>query len=426
MRARHASDARRAAWQALVALEKGRVRRLREALDAAALSDRDLSFAWELALGCERHRRLLDFALEPLTERGLPRDPHLLCALRLGAYQLLFLTRVPPRAAVHETVGLLRRGAGFCNAVLRALAASRATVATLDLPPGDRGLAIRHSLPDELVARWRRFFPRDVERLCAASSSIPAVHLRVNRLRGGAGRLQELLRREGVDCEAGEHEDLLRWTGGGSPFRSRCFAEGWFVAQDPTALAAVDAVQARAGETVVDLCAAPGTKATRLAEQVRPGGRVLALDPDRRRRPRIVENAERLGLSPWLRVVETAPAGADRVVADVPCSNTGVLARRVEVRRRWSAAALAELTAIQAGILRQALDLVRPGGTVVYSTCSLEPEENGELVRSHLLPGFELVAERSILPEPRRCDGGYFAVLRRGIAAGLPADSEAG
>jgi 16S rRNA (cytosine967-C5)-methyltransferase len=171
---------------------------------------------------------------------------------------------------------------------------------------------------------------------------------------------------------------------------------------------------------VVDLCAAPGTKTARLAEKVRPGGRVIAWDPDPRRRQRIAENVARLGLGETVQLADdpTALPVADAVLADVPCSNTGVLGRRVEVRRRLAADTAAHMAATQRGILARALSLARPGGSVVYSTCSIEAEENGGVVGAVLAdpasPRCELAASRVTLPAAGRCDGGFHAVLRVG------------
>jgi len=269
-----------------------------------------------------------------------------------------------------------------------------------------------------LVARWRvRHGEAGVLQLAAAASAVPELFLRASARAGDAVKLQAALAAEGVTCALTEHPLLLRWTGGPVPFRTRAFADGWFVAQDPTALAAAEAVGAAPGMTVVDLCAAPGTKTTLLAERVQPDGIVLAWDLDPGRRRRIGENAARLQLGSWLRVLEDEgglrPGMADAVLADVPCSNTGVLARRVEVRRRLEPGTFAALAVQQRALLERALELCRPGGHVVYSTCSLEPEENEEVVVSCAPGRAEVLRQELTLAESSTRDGGYFAVLRR-------------
>jgi 16S rRNA (cytosine967-C5)-methyltransferase len=212
---------------------------------------------------------------------------------------------------------------------------------------------------------------------------------------------------------------LLQWTGGGSPFATIAFREGRFVVQDPTALAAADAVPCGPGDTVVDLCAAPGTKTTALAERVRPGGRVIAYDPDSLRRLRIVDNVTRLRLSDVVTVVADPVhlPPADAVLADVPCSNTGVLGRRVEVRSRLLPETFVELAELQRKLLRHAIALCKPGGTVVYSTCSIDREENDDVVAAVLAdpatPPCERLGSRLTLPTAGVADGGFHATLRR-------------
>lgn len=435
-------SARRAAWRALVALEREKVHRLETALDRRGLDRTDRALALQLARGVERSRLFLDAILSVLVDRGLPRDPLVATALRLGAYQLLELSRIPSYAAVGETVALLpapRRG--FANAVLRRLAGCvQARPADAALPRrevalgADRALvldkdwlpdpttehaahhAVRHGLPAFVVERWEKNHgAAAAERLAAAADRAPAVMLRANPRLGDAAALQALLADEGVETEALDHPLMLRVRGGASPFGGAAYRAGWFVAQDPTSLLAAEAVGALPGEIVVDLCAGPGTKSTVLAAAVAPGGRVHAYDVSERRREPIRDNARRLGFEDVL-IVHDDPAElprADRVLADVPCSNTGVLARRVEVRRRMTAdpGALAALVERQKGLLRQALELVRPGGTAVYATCSIEPEENQEVVRAVLGEGHRIVREELTLPDPPNRDGGFTAVI---------------
>lgn len=429
-------SARAVAMQTLLQFEQGRIRYLRDELERSGLHGREAAFASELAYGVLRHERLLDHVLSLWTPRGLPKDLRVHLALRLGAHQLLFVPGMPPHAAVHESVALLRQNRGFANAVLRrvaAMVADRAADAlrplheialsptrTLVLPEpglqveGQEPLALRHSLPDFLVARWRRRHGAQAASICAAASARPEVFLRNCAPQCDLAALQRRLGDEGVDCEATAHPRVLRWRGGESPFAGAAFRDGWFVAQDPTAVRAAEAVPAPAGGAVLDLCAAPGTKATLLAERVGPGGMVLAYDRDPARRPRIAENQARLRL-PQLRVVDDlAPAVAmDAVLVDAPCSNSGVLGRRAEVRRRLRPDSFAALAAAQRELLLEALPRTRAGGAVVYSTCSIEPEENGELVRSTLPSDWTIEDEQLTLPVASTCDGGYFAVLRR-------------
>lgn len=431
--------ARAAALRALVQLDRGRSERLRGALEAARLEGRELAFAWELAHGVLRRERLLDFVLQALAHRGLPRDPALRAALRLGAQQLLFTPGMPVHAAVHETVALVRQNRGFANALLRAIAgrieprAAAADAVTTELAlapertfvlpqplPDDEvaRLALVHSLPDDAARRWAAEHGVDgLRRIAEAASALPETFLRpVAPLTREA--LQAELAAAGVVTEPAAHPRLLRWTGGEPPFASAPFLRGACLVQDPTALAAAEAVPCGPGAVVVDLCAAPGTKTMLLAERVRPGGRVVAYDRDARRRERIVDNVRRLSLDDVVEVATDAASLplADAVLADVPCSNTGVLGRRVEVRRRLAADTPAQMAALQRELLARALDLARPAGHVVYSTCSIERTENDAVVAAVLAArggGWRLEASRLTLPEAGRHDGGYFAVLTR-------------
>jgi 16S rRNA (cytosine967-C5)-methyltransferase len=441
-------DARRVAARALADFERGRSPRIGPAIARAELDPRDRAFARELAYGVVRRRRLLDFVLGGRLAKGLPADAGARAALRLGCYQLLF-TRVPPHAAVHESVALAGRSwRPLLNAVLRGVAGDvrprhadpARPRAELSLPDGracevrtpfpdpvdefESYRAIVDSLPVFLVRRWSERFGRATAAdLTAASAEPPAIHLRTTAHAGSRDRLAARLAGEGVETAPAAHPLLTRWIGGSSPFESRAFADGWLVVQDPTSLRAAEALGARPGEVVVDYCAAPGTKSTVLAEAVGPHGRVFAYDPAPERRELILDNVRRLRLEANVVVVADPgelPRSADRVLVDAPCSNTGVLARRVEARERVSEDAIRGLARGQREILDHAVALARAGGTVVYSTCSIEREENEDVVAA-------LVAVRPMAPELEETtlplqgarDGGYFARLRwAGAGAG--------
>ncbi len=430
-------SSRESAFRAIVAVERDRAVRIDEGLKADELTPVERDLALELARGVERKRRLLDLVINELADRQPPRDPYLRSALRLGAYQVLFLTRIPSHAAVNETVKLVRHGRGMVNAVLRRLislvqqrppdpAQARREI---ELPEGRtlalerdvlpdmaespaEATAILHGLPSFLVERWVTTHGLPVAtQIARASSHKPCVSLRANRLRCTAEELAFQLEKEGVETQPSEHPRMLRWTGGASPFSTQAMNDGLFLAQDPTALRAVDALEPREGEVLLDLCAAPGGKATALAEAVAPTGCVHAFDPHPGRREKIQENAIRLGLEKVLSIhgdLATLPLG-DGALADVPCSNTGVLSRRVEVRRRISQAAIEGLARKQRGILEDTMARVRPGGRVVYSTCSLEFEENEDVVAAS---AGRLIRDELTLPDPPHHDGGYFAVLQ--------------
>jgi len=441
------ADARAAALAALAAVESGRASRLDSALAVEGLDPRDRAFARELAQGTERQHLFLDFVLAQVVARALPKDPVLLTALRLGAYQLLFMEGVRDHAAVHETVALVKHHRGFVNGVLRNLARCIQTGSSLpceegcaiELPgagprklvfgqpvlPGKdtpEHLALVSGLPPFLVVRWVAAWGWDAaSRVAEAARTTPAMTLAPTRRSGGARPLGERLAAEGVSTRPllERDVDMLVWEGGASPLAGQAFADGWFLVQGPAARAAAQAVAPGPGETVLDLCAAPGTKTVLLAEAVGPQGLVLAFDIDPGRRRRIHENCARAGVADRVRVLDDAEelrdlAGShapDRVLVDAPCSNTGVLCRRLEVRRRISLGAIRNLARAQVELLRQGMGCCRPGGRVVYSTCSLEPEENQEVVAAAMGAGCRKVAERLSLPAGAAWDGGYFAIL---------------
>ncbi len=444
-RHRHPSP-RRIALRALTEVESGRARRLQQVLVLDELHDRDRAFARELCQGTERQHLFLDFVLRQLVHKELPQDPEVLSALRLGVYQLLFLWRVQDHAAVHETVSLVPRHRGFVNGVLRNLARRIQTVAPRPgqeqsaialpggagprtlvfdkpvLPPTDTPeyLAVLHGLPVVLVSRWAENLGADRARqVCEAQSAWPAMTLWPTHRAGGADQLARRLLEEGVTTRPLGEGDLLVWEGGPSPLGGGAFEEGWLMVQGPAAHAAAAAVAAQPGDSVLDLCAAPGTKTVCLAEAVGPAGRVFAFDSDPERRARIHENLRRVGVEERVQVLadpdalDTVSGSIRRVLVDAPCSNTGVLARRLEVRRRISVAAIQELAEAQAELLGQGLAHCEgPGGRVVYSTCSLEPEENQAVVAAAVARGScRLLEERLALPSAGTGDGGYFAVL---------------
>ncbi|PYM19991.1 MAG: 16S rRNA (cytosine(967)-C(5))-methyltransferase RsmB [Candidatus Rokuibacteriota bacterium] len=373
------------------------------ALDAElarrALPPRDIALATELIYGTLRWQRYLDWILSPHSRRRLPSlDARVRVLLRLTAYQLAFLERVPAFAAVNDAVTLARGAPGvaeYVNAVLRAFA-RRGAPEREPAPPREalEALATRCSFPSWLAARWlARYGAEEAEALMRALNERPPLTLRANTRRTGRDALAERLRaEEQVQTRPTTlaPEGLVAESGG-APGRWRAFAEGDCVAQDEASMLVARLLEPAPGETVADVCAAPGTKTTHLAQLMDDRGRVLALDPQPARLARVTEAAARLGLT----IVETiegpvetlAPrwAGAcDRVLVDAPCTNLGVLRRNPEVKWRRQPGDVAAVAERQRSILTAAATLVRPGGCLVYATCSLEPEENDAVVRDFL------------------------------------------
>jgi 16S rRNA (cytosine967-C5)-methyltransferase len=438
--------------------------RLDTALQRTPLSSADRGLATELVYGVLRRRRSLDALLRPHTDRPPDRvSAEVWELLRLGAYQLVYLSHVPPHAAIYETVELTKRRAAkaacFVNGVLRSVSRS-ITGDTLAMPaadalpltngvyrrltrpilpeptarPGDY-VANAFSLPGWLAERWlARYGWEETTRLGFWFAAPAPLWVRVNPLRTTRDQLREAFAAAGVAAEPGPHPQSLRLAGH-LPIRSLPgYDEGWFTVQDLSAMAVASALAPEPGMTVLDLCAAPGGKTTHLAELMNNTGRILACDANARRLRTVGDLCERLGVTiaetcllasrerqrseycqkRYPPVADAPGSPFDAALVDAPCSNTGVLGRRPEVRWRLTPADLLELVQLQIDLLRRACEQVRPGGAVVYSTCSIEPEENGGAVRAVLeqLNDWSLEAEQEHRPG-LPADGGYRARLRR-------------
>jgi 16S rRNA (cytosine967-C5)-methyltransferase len=363
------------------------------------LATRDVALATELVFGTLRWQRYLDWILAPHSRRRLPTlDPRVRVLLRVAAYQIAFLERVPAFAAVHDAVTLARGAPGvaeYVNAVLRAFSRRGAAEREPTLPRDPlEALATRASFPTWLAARWvARYGPAEAEALMRASNARPPLTVRANTLRTSREALAARLRdeeRAHVRATSLVPEGLIV-EAGGEPGRWRAFADGLCVLQDEASMLVARLLEPTAGSIVADVCAAPGTKTTHLAQLMADRGRVVAFDPQPARLARVIEATARLGVTIVQAVdgtVETlAPrwaAACDGVLVDAPCSNLGVLRRNPEVKWRRQPGDVLAAAVRQGAILTAAATLVRPGGRLVYATCSLEPEENDDVV-SHFL-----------------------------------------
>ena len=484
---------------ALDALRRARKTRtfLRDALHAVfeetRLEPRDRALATQLAAGIVRHRRTLRLFVSHARGKGRRAttiQPDLLAILELGAFQLLFLDRVPDYAAVNEAAQAARRtarskksgdkAAGFANGVLRGvqrliaghdpdgLPAPDAVPhpdggvvllgeAVLPDPREDRDafLGAAYSYPDWLVARWLDAFGNEAEAVCRWNNRRPRLFARANPMRPDAeallqsllcgtagpfgvaqGRLDRPCEAHGGARPAVPHPIAgFRVCGTAGLVRPWCLdvsdldaprldallRDGSLTIQDPSAMAPVEALCPEPGETVLDLCASPGTKTTQILEVMRGEGRVVASDRspeklDPLRQMAAARDAKNLTLCLADDLSRAAPAeGFDAALVDAPCSNTGVLARRVEARWRLRPADLEELPRRQLELLVLAASRVRPGGRLVYSTCSLEAEENEGVVRAFLQNHrpWRLAASEQLLPAADH-DGAFWALLVRG------------
>ncbi len=401
LRAGPVSQARYEALHILVRVERDRAFAdiaLEHALERARLDPRDAALCTEIVFGTLRWRRHLDWRLTPHLNRPLAKlDPWVRALLRLTAYQLIFLDRVPRWAAVDEAVSVARLKsrvpgpAEFVNAVLRSLTRAPGPPRPPALPVEAAG--VRWSFPDWMAARWiSRYGMEEAERLMAALDERPPVTIRANTLRITREDLAARLRDEELaetDPTALAPEGLT--VRRGAVGRWAAFTAGWCTIQDEASMLVARLLDPQPGELVADTCAAPGTKTTHLAQLMANRGRIVAMDPNAARLRLLTQAAARLGVE----IVEAHAGGVatvsgrwkgrcDRVLVDAPCSNLGVLRRNPDVKWNREEADLGRLAEKQRGILAAAALLTRPGGRLVYATCSLEPDENDLIVGAFL------------------------------------------
>lgn len=361
---------------------------LDQALSAAQLNDRDNALCSAIFYGVLERRLTLDYYIyQCLREPAKKPEPAAMWALRCGAYQILYLDRVPDSAAVNETVNALKaigkaKLAGFVNGVLRGLVRKKAQ---LSLPAGDgmRALSLRYSVPEELIRLWQKSYGREIsQRLLECLNGRPRLYIRVNTAKCTADELCERLAEENVICTPlPMPEGAAVLENCGAPGQLRAFRDGLFHVQDLSSQLVCRILGPQPGETICDCCAAPGGKTFIMAQMVGDSGAVYSADLYESRVRLIQAGAERLGLRrvrAWVNDAEKGFNGmpqVDRMLCDVPCSGFGVIRRKPEIRYR-GLDSIQDLPRLQYAILRQASKQVKPGGVLVYSTCTLNPAEN--------------------------------------------------
>jgi 16S rRNA (cytosine967-C5)-methyltransferase len=414
--------------------------------------------ATDIVFGTLRNRGAIDAVISTFSGRPVERiQGRLLNIIRVGVYELLYSPATEAYAVVNEAAESTKavagnRQTGFVNAVLRQvirhitnrqvplLQANAERTAPQTPSSGcefDAGflpdretypaeyLSVAFSLPEWLVAGWLDEFGEESTRqICFASNRRPSIYIRPNRLRTTTAALTEKLGQAGIVSETNADDSMIRIASPRELIQLPGFAEGEFTVQDIAASRVVKLLDPRPGWTMLDLCAAPGTKTTQLAEATDDSAKIIATDIDSRRLEMVKENIARLGIKS-VRIVpyeeifnprfEIQDSKFDCILLDVPCSNTGVLAKRVEARYRISPEAIRTLVKIQAELLGTAALMLKPHGKICYSTCSIQKAENAELVRDFLNanPAFELESEDLTLPSAEGLDhdGGYAAIL---------------
>ena len=399
--------------RALLEWEKGKTfsdEILHTVLEKERLPSLDRAFLMETFFGVLRNLTALDFLIGELRDGEI--DDETREVLRLGLYQI-FHMRTAAHAAVNETVNLAGRARGLVNAILRrALREQPALESRL----ARAEMAVRTSHPDFLLTRWHAAFGAEqTEQLCAWDNSPAEVHVRANGLRASVAALLA----SAPDASGSPHHPRAikvaalppEWLSGGL-----CYV------QDPSTLLACDLLDPQPGEFVLDACAAPGGKTTYLAELMQNTGRIYACDLYESRVARLRENLNRLGITNTQTFVQDTMqsgkplelASFDRILVDAPCSNTGVIRRRVDVRWRLTDEDFLRMPAQQLALIRRCATLLKPGGTLVYSTCSLEPEENDGVCDTALarISGLVLEEKRHVRPWVDGVDGAFCAKFR--------------
>ena len=434
---------RQLAWEVLLAVGAGAYAdvALERALQRTAIEGADRALATDLAYGAIRQRRLLDAWLDLVGKvPAAKQPPKLRWLLHLGLYQLLFSTRVPPSAAVSTSVDLAKRGglarlAPVVNGMLRAVLRRREALAQAQEPwaglvlPADpaQAFGLRHSLPDWLAALVLSWLPAAAaEAFGTACNQPPGLDLRANPLQTSREPLMQALAAAGVAATPiNGLPEALNLQGRSGDLRSLPgYSTGQWCVQDRSAQRVGLLLDPQPGERILDACAAPGGKSTHVAELMQDQGEVWAIDRSEARLRRVAINAARLGLG----AVHTLAADAsqladarpewaqtfDRILLDAPCSGLGTLARHADARWRISPEAIAELTALQERLLRGLVPLLKPGGQLVYATCTVHPAENGAVIDRFLAehPDWQQVQRWQIWPGSEPGDGFFAALLQ--------------
>lgn len=401
------SPARQVAFQILTDIAEGKAYTnfaLREAFRRVRLEERDRALCSEIVYGTVQREKSIDALIQLHMERKIKTlDARVLTILRMAIYQFAFLNKVPAYAILNESVEICKRvhpkASGFVNGVLRAYTRTGKTASDLLAELSEKykkwadKMALIHSYPTWLIEKWEREFGRDrTERVLVASNQPSGMSLRVNPLRATRDEILSELEEQGHPAQASalcaEGIRLLR---GMDVEKSTLYTSGKVTVQDEGAMLIAPLLQLKPGMRVLDMCAAPGTKTTHIAELMSDEGSVHACDVHEHKRELIWDATRRLHLESIEAITADArtlpdPSATeppyDAVLLDAPCSGFGVLAHRPDIRWRRTEKDVRALTELQRGLLEKAIRMVKPGGVIVYSTCTLLSEENEELVNS--------------------------------------------
>ncbi|MDP4096819.1 16S rRNA (cytosine(967)-C(5))-methyltransferase RsmB [Paenibacillus sp. P96] len=421
---------------------------LNKSLQQARLSSADAGLVTELVYGTTARRNTLDYFLNRFVQKGAAKlQPWVRSLLRMSAYQIVYLDRIPDHAVVSEAVNLAkRRGhqgiSGMVNGVLRSMLREPEKLLLPDNLSAVERIALEHSHPEWLVKRWiAQYGEETAEAICRANNEPPAVSVRVNTTMTSRERLLEEMKAEGMDAipsDVSMYGIIVR--SGGNLALTSWYRDGLLSVQDESSMLVAEAVAPTPGMLVLDCCAAPGGKTAHMGEIMKDRGRIIANDLHPHKKNLIQEQAGRLGLECIETVIGDAaelpdryPAASfDRILLDAPCSGLGVIRRKPDLRWSKSLEDIEAIADLQSKLLDRVSGLLKPGGLLVYSTCTIEPTENEGQIERFLKdhPDFKRVEEQGtvwsgvaeglnehgvlqILPQHFHSDGFYIARLQR-------------
>ncbi|MGI6735759.1 MAG: 16S rRNA (cytosine(967)-C(5))-methyltransferase RsmB [Anaerovoracaceae bacterium] len=387
------------------------------------------AFVRRLVYGVLENRMCLDYYIDALTTRGLDRigRPEL-TILRMGIYQLAEMEKVPEYAAVNESVNLARRyasgAADFINAVLHAYIRRHLEIRLPDRTKDEvRYLSIKYSYAPWIIRLWMRHYETPfVEELLRSGNETPATDLRLNWLKIVKEDLIDRLHAKGYEVLEGRFSSNALHVRGGDLLSNNLYKNGFYSIQDEASQYAVQLLAPAKGDTVMDVCAAPGGKTMAIAERMNNMGTIIASDIYRRKVDLIDREARRLGITnvktrTWdaTRVDSSLVSTADKVLVDAPCSGLGVVRRKPEIKYRELTEQMKTLPHTQLSILSAASKYVKPGGVLMYCTCTINPDENEYVVSDFLRreSGFRMDLSRQLLPNVDGTDGFYICRMVR-------------
>ncbi len=375
-------------------------------LRSTEINDLDKGLLTELLHGVLRWQNKLDWVLNGFSHGNFQKsEVNIKNTLRVALYQILFLDRIPHAAAVNEAVELIKRirgekVAGLVNAVLRNIIRNIEGIRYPD--PGEdyiQYLSVMYSHPHWMVKRWvKRFGQEETQKLLVANNERPGLALRINRLKAQPAEFRSMLEQQHIQYTESTLVDFFVKAKSLTRIgQMELFRRGFFTIQDESAVLPCLLLAPRPGERVIDLCAAPGGKTTAMAEMMKNEGEILAIDKYEIKLSLIRAACDRLGMrNVRLMAVDATTLEnemADRVLLDAPCSGLGVLMKKPDIKWKREITDILKMARMQKGLMENAARLVKPGGILVYSTCTTEPEENQEIVRSFLSQHPEFMAE---------------------------------